>query len=387
MTQRTLGQVGNRLGFPAANRDTQRGPRYWLFIHYFTEDQISKPSSDPRLGSSVGSEEDVADEQTKRRRLEAALFLSRDGISSRKLAKLAGLADATEARTLIRELNEEYDLQGRAYRVEEVAGGYMLLTRSQFSSWLRRLAHVPAEKRMSHSVMETLAIVAYRQPVLRVDIEAIRGVGCSETLKQLMELDLVRITGRSEELGRPYLYGTSRRFLQMFGLRSADRLPRRAWVNELQMVLTSSDVAGFDSGAKESNVIDSLTTATALEELSPEELLASELCSEQKAIHAGIDDDDDDFFEEEDFDDDDEDDVDDFADDDDDVDDDEDDDDDDDDEVATIDDDDEEEEEDEEENEWEEVDDDDDGWDDDDEDEDDDDWEEDDDDDDDDDWD
>lgn len=381
MTQQMLGRMGNRSGFPAANRDVLRGRRYWLFIHYLTDDQTNKASSGPRLGSSAASEEEEADGPSKRRRLEAALFLSRDGVSSRKLAKLAGLADATEARTLIRELNEEYDLQGRAYRVEDVAGGYMLLTRSQFSSWLRRLAHVPAEKRMSQSAMETLAIVAYRQPVLRVDVEAIRGVGCSETLKQLMELDLVRITGRSEELGRPYLYGTTRRFLQMFGLRSADRLPRRAWVNELQMVLTSSDLAGFGSGAKESTVIDSLTNATALEELSPEELLANELCSEQKELRAGIDDDDDEFFEEDDFEeDDDEDDVDDFIDDDDD-DEDIDDDDEDDDGVATLDDDEDEDEDDEEENEWEEVDDDDDGWDDDDDDEEDDDWEEDDDDD------
>jgi len=80
-----------------------------------------------------------------------------------------------------------------------------------------------------------LAVVAYRQPVLRADVEAIRGVGCIEVLKQLMENELVRISGRSEELGRPYLYGTTSRFLQIFGLRSADRLPRADWVNEARL--------------------------------------------------------------------------------------------------------------------------------------------------------
>ncbi|MEM8733733.1 MAG: SMC-Scp complex subunit ScpB [Planctomycetota bacterium] len=170
----------------------------------------------------------------KIRRVEAVLFLSKEGVSSRKLAKLAGLADATEARTLIRQLNDGFDANHSPYRVEEIAGGYILLTRSEFAPWLGKLGHVSNGKRLSQTAMETLAIVAYRQPVLRAEIEAIRGVSCSEILKQLMEQELVRISGRSEDLGRPYLYGTTRRFLQMFGLRSVDRLPRMAWVNEPQ---------------------------------------------------------------------------------------------------------------------------------------------------------
>jgi len=136
------------------------------------------------------------------------------------------LADATEARTLIGRLNELYDEAGRAFRVEEVAGGYQLLTRAKFASWLRRLGHVPAEVRLSAPALETLAVIAYRQPVLRAEIEAVRGVNSGEILRQLMERDLVRISGRSEELGRPYLYATTKRFLQVFGLISLDELPR-----------------------------------------------------------------------------------------------------------------------------------------------------------------
>jgi segregation and condensation protein B len=175
------------------------------------------------------------DEREKQRRVEAIVFLSPEGIPSRKLAKLADLADATEARTLVRQLNAAYDRQQRPYRIEETASGYSILTRAQFAAWLRRLDFVPGDVRLGQSAMETLAIVAYRQPILRADIEAIRGVGCNEVLKQLMDMDLVRMSGRSEELGRPYLYGTTRRFLQMFGLRSADRLPRIAWVNNIDL--------------------------------------------------------------------------------------------------------------------------------------------------------
>lgn len=159
-------------------------------------------------------------------RLEAILFLSRQPQTSRKLAQLAGLADGTKARTFIRTLNRRYDTEERAFCVEEVAGGFQLMTRPKFAPWLRRLYSVPVEIRLSASLMETLAVVAYRQPVLRVEIEAIRGVQSGEVLRQLIERDFVRIVGRSSELGRPFLYGTTRQFLQIFGLRHLDELPR-----------------------------------------------------------------------------------------------------------------------------------------------------------------
>jgi segregation and condensation protein B len=139
------------------------------------------------------------------------------------------LADGTEARTLVRTLNRLYDGEACSFRVVEVAGGFQLLSRGKFSPWLRRLQAAPGEVRLSAPALETLAVVAYRQPVLRADIEAIRGVQCGEILRQLMERGLVRIVGKSEELGRPFLYGTTRLFLQVFGLRDLDALPRPAW--------------------------------------------------------------------------------------------------------------------------------------------------------------
>lgn len=166
-----------------------------------------------------------SDVDTLLARVEAVLFMAHEPLSSRKLSQYANLADGTQARTLVRRLNERYDAAGRAFRVEQVAGGYQLLTRRNLAPWLRRLAHVPPQTRLSPPALETLAVIAYRQPVARADIEAIRGVNCGEILRQLMDRDLVRIEGRSEELGRPFLYGTTRRFLEVFGLNHLDDLP------------------------------------------------------------------------------------------------------------------------------------------------------------------
>jgi len=180
-----------------------------------------EPVSDSR---DAGADQDPR--TTAWQRLEAVLFLAREPLNSRKLSQYANLADGTEARTLIRHLNEHYDSVGRAFRIEQVAGGFQLMTRRLFSGWLRRLGHVPPELRLSAPALETLAVIAYRQPTTRADIEAIRGVNCGEVIRQLMERDLVRIGSRSEELGRPYLYNTTKRFLQLFGLVNLDDLPR-----------------------------------------------------------------------------------------------------------------------------------------------------------------
>jgi segregation and condensation protein B len=164
-------------------------------------------------------------------RLEAALFLSREPLTLRKLAQLANLTDATEARTLLAGLRNRYDERGSAFQVVQVSGGYQLLSRPEFSPWLRPQAAFEPPVRLSPPALETLAVVAYRQPVLRSEVEAIRGVSCGEVLRQLLDRDLLRIVGRSEELGRPLWYGTTKRFLQMFGLRNLDELP---WAAQLR---------------------------------------------------------------------------------------------------------------------------------------------------------
>ncbi|MEX2112085.1 MAG: SMC-Scp complex subunit ScpB [Pirellulales bacterium] len=170
--------------------------------------------------------------------MEAVLFLAREPINSRKLAQFAGLADGTEARTLVRRLNRWYDESGSAFRTEELAGGFQLMSRPKFGPWLRRMVQSPIEMRLSGPAQETLAVVAYRQPVLRAEIEAIRGVDCGEILRQLMDRDLVRTAGRASELGRPYRYATTKRFLQVFGLRHLEDLPR---ADLLRTARTSAD--------------------------------------------------------------------------------------------------------------------------------------------------
>jgi segregation and condensation protein B len=159
-------------------------------------------------------------------RIEALLFLAREPLSSRKIAQMVNLADGTAARTLVRRLNRMLEDSASAFRVEEVAGGFQLMTRPMFGPWLRLLLQRPVKTRLSTPALETLAVVAYRQPVLRAEVEAIRGVQSGDILRQLMERDLVRISGRADELGRPLTYGTTKRFLQVFGLRHLDELPR-----------------------------------------------------------------------------------------------------------------------------------------------------------------
>lgn len=198
-----------------------RSKSAWPSARHATWVNTAKLLHIPQPAASVPSDEDAA-----LRRLEAILFFAREPVNSRKLSQYANLADGTQARTLIRRLNEQFDAAGRAFRVERVAGGYQMLTRRAFAPWLRRLAHVPGESRLSAPALETLTVIAYRQPVGRADIEAIRGVNCGEILRQLMDRDFVRIAGRSQELGRPYLYATTKRFLELFGLNHLDDLPR-----------------------------------------------------------------------------------------------------------------------------------------------------------------
>jgi segregation and condensation protein B len=179
-----------------------------------------------------GSNADVTDlgldgvRDGKAARVEAVLFVSESAVSARRLAQLATLADTAEAARVVDQLNAAYDRDGSAFRVERAANGYLLLTRPVYARWLGRLHQRQAAMKLSPPAMETLTVVAYRQPITRADIEAVRGVQCSEMLKQLMDRGLVRIAGEDNSLGRPYLYETTRKFLEVFGLRGLDDLPR-----------------------------------------------------------------------------------------------------------------------------------------------------------------
>jgi segregation and condensation protein B len=157
--------------------------------------------------------------------VEAALFGADEPLTVRRLAMITGLKDAGDVRQAIRKLQALYEKGGSAFQVEELAGGYQLFTRPEMHPWLLRLRQSSPDMRLSPAGRETLAIVAYRQPIMRAAIESIRGVQCGDTLRMLMEKGLVRIAGRHPSLGRPVLYGTTRKFLQLFGLKSVEDLP------------------------------------------------------------------------------------------------------------------------------------------------------------------
>ena len=161
----------------------------------------------------------------KMARLEAILLVADASLPPRKLAQFASLADATEARTLVNKLNQLYDEAGTPFRAEQVAGGYRLLTRPHYALWLTKLHQRQDELKLSPTSLETLAIIAYRQPVTRADIDGIRGVQSIDVVKLLMDRGLVRIAGEDDSLGRPFLYETTRKFLEAFGLGDLAELP------------------------------------------------------------------------------------------------------------------------------------------------------------------
>lgn len=126
----------------------------------------------------------------------------------------------------IENLNSQYREHGRAFAIEHVSGGYRMMTLPEHAPVIAAMHRSRATTRLSKPALETLAIIAYRQPITRAELEAIRGVACGEVVRTLMDRRLVKITGRAEELGRPMLYGTTRQFLDTFGLASVKDLPK-----------------------------------------------------------------------------------------------------------------------------------------------------------------
>ena len=170
--------------------------------------------------------EDASDIEVNLGLLEALLLSTHHPLTAGKLAELLDLGATKPIRAAIKSLNEQYESSGRSFRIEQVAGGYQLLTLPEFGDTLKKFHQREIDAKLTKAALETLAIVAYKQPILRVDVEAIRGVACGETIRNLMEKHLVKIAGRAEEPGRPILYGTTKRFLELFGLNSLKDLPQ-----------------------------------------------------------------------------------------------------------------------------------------------------------------
>ncbi len=156
---------------------------------------------------------------------EAVLFASDEPLSAERLADIVGTS-VKQIRTHIKNLNDKYKANNNAFGIEQIAGGYQMLTLSPYNHWLKKLLRVRSDSKLSPAALETLAIIAYKQPVIRADIETIRGVAVGEIARSLMYKGLVKIVGRAEVLGRPMLYGTTKKFLEVFGLNSLKDLPK-----------------------------------------------------------------------------------------------------------------------------------------------------------------
>ena len=158
--------------------------------------------------------------------IEAILFSTDQSVSAGKIAGIVGKVTPKQVRQAVEDLNSRYKQCGCAFRIDLIAGGYQMLTLSEYNPYLEHLHKVRGESRLSRAALETLAIVAYKQPATRATIEAIRGVACGEVLRSLMDKGLIKVVGRAEELGRPMLYGSTRKFLEVFGLNTLDQLPQ-----------------------------------------------------------------------------------------------------------------------------------------------------------------
>jgi segregation and condensation protein B len=157
--------------------------------------------------------------------IEAILFATDEPLSEKRLVDIAEVGSVKQIRECVGNLNGHYESSGRAFRIEQIAGGYQMMTLGPFNHWLKKMLRVRTDNKLSQAALETLAIIAYKQPIMRADVEAIRGVAAGEMIRSLMYKGLVKIVGRAEVLGRPMLYGTTRKFLDVFGLGSLKDLP------------------------------------------------------------------------------------------------------------------------------------------------------------------
>ena len=192
-------------------------------------------------------------------RVEAVLLSAERSLGDSRLAEAVSepgeKVKVDEVKQAIEELNGQYEKTGRIFRIIRIASGWRVMTTPAAAPVLQRLLVQRQQSRLTPATLETLSIIAYRQPVMRAEIEAIRGVACGDVLRGLLERRLVRIAGRAEELGRPMLYGTTREFLKVFGLAGIDDLPEVEGLpreSSHRIAATSNKAADADDASESS---------------------------------------------------------------------------------------------------------------------------------------
>ena len=189
-----------------------------------TADKNADKAEEEIVIKSVVSDEGV--EVTVESVVESVLFACDEPVTPNKLVNILGTGSVKQIRQCIMELNKKYEESNSAFRIEKIAGGYQMMTLDAYNHWLRKLIKVRSDNKLTQAALETLAIIAYKQPIIRADVEAIRGVSSGEMIRSLMYKGLVKIAGRAEVLGRPMLYGTTKKFLDVFGLNATKDLPK-----------------------------------------------------------------------------------------------------------------------------------------------------------------
>lgn len=189
-----------------------------------TTNELTEPDSDQGVSAAAVAAALRAEELPGT--IEALLLTTDRALSEAKMKEVLGKVHARQIAAAITQLNQAYADTGRSFRIEQVAGGWQILTLPKYAPMLALLHRSRAQMKLSPAALETLAIISYKQPTLRAEVEAIRGVSCGEVLRSLMERRLVKIVGRAEEIGRPMLYGTTKLFLEAFGLASLKDLPK-----------------------------------------------------------------------------------------------------------------------------------------------------------------
>lgn len=190
-------------------------------------DTLDSPSevSDELIKPEEALQEELPDVTTESI-VESILFSTDSPLTAGKIAQLLGVGDASDVKKHIETLNEKYEQTGSSFRIQSIAKGFQMLTLPIYNNWVQKLHKSRYDTKLSGAALETLAIVAYKQPILRANVESIRGVAAGDMLVRLREANLVRIVGRAEEIGRPMLYGTTNRFLEVFGISTLKDLPK-----------------------------------------------------------------------------------------------------------------------------------------------------------------
>jgi len=164
--------------------------------------------------------------------IESLLFVAQEPLTVDRLKKILNLAEAKDIRKALEDISAEFEARKGGFYLHRVAGGYQVRSRPEYSAWIKLLLQ-PKPFRLSKAALETLATIAYKQPIIRSDVEHVRGVDCGGVLRVLLERGFIRVMGRKEIPGRPLIYGTTKRFLEVFGLETLKDLPTPKEIEEL----------------------------------------------------------------------------------------------------------------------------------------------------------